>query len=161
MTTIRAATETDWPAIWALFQQVAAAGDVFAYDEQTPEATARKLWFDPPAYCFALEWNTQLAGTYYIRPNQPGRGDHVANGGYMVAPAARGQGFARLLCEHSLATARSLGFTAMQFNFVVATNVAALRTWERCGFIVVGRLPGAFRHATLGSVDALVLFRKL
>jgi ribosomal protein S18 acetylase RimI-like enzyme len=54
-----------------------------------------------------------------------------------------------------------LGFRAMQFNFVVATNERAVRLWERLGFAVVGTLPGAFRHQRLGFVDALVMFKAL
>jgi ribosomal protein S18 acetylase RimI-like enzyme len=158
---IRQATEADWPQVWALFQSVAAAGDVFAYDESTTENVARKLWFDPPAVCFVAEIDGAFAGTYYVRPNQPGRGNHVANAGYMVAPTFRGRGLAVAMCEHSLDTARRLGFAAMQFNFVVSTNAAAVRAWERCGFAVVGRLPSAYRHKELGSVDALVMFREL
>ena len=158
---VREATAADWPHVWALFQSVAAAGDVFAYDESTPEEVARKLWFDAPAVCFVCEVGGAFAGTYYVRPNQPGRGGHVANAGYMIAPAFRGRGLAVALCEHSLEVARRLGFTAMQFNFVVSTNAAAVHAWERCGFAVVGRLPGAYRHGELGLVDALVMFRIL
>lgn len=158
---IRPAAEADWPAVWELFRLAAHAGDVFAYDESTAEETARKLWFDPPAACFVAEVEGRFAGTYYVRPNQPGRGNHVANGGYMVAPEFRGRGVARRMCEHSLGTARGLGFTAVQFNYVVSTNAAAVRTWEACGFAVVGRLPGAFRHRELGFVDVLVMFRAL
>jgi ribosomal protein S18 acetylase RimI-like enzyme len=44
---------------------------------------------------------------------------------------------------------------------VVSTNERAVRTWQRCGFEIVGRLPGAFRHPRAGDVDALVMFRKL
>lgn len=161
MPKIREAIETDWPAIWALFRAVVAAGDAFAYDEETTEETARKLWFDPPATCCVAEENGLVVGTYFVRPNQPGRGNHVANGGYMVAPEVRGQGLARALCEHSLETARRLGFTAMQFNYVVATNTAAVRVWEACGFAVAGRLPGAFRHKELGLGDVLVMYRAL
>jgi GNAT superfamily N-acetyltransferase len=161
MRTIREATEADWPQVWALFQGVAASGNVFAYDEGTTEATARRLWFDPPAVCFVCEVDGAFAGTYYVRPNHPGRGSHVANAGYMVAPAFRGRGLAVAMCEHSLETARRLGFTAMQFNFVVSVNAAAVRAWEKCGFAVVGRLPGAFRHRELGAVDALVMYRAL
>jgi RimJ/RimL family protein N-acetyltransferase len=160
MPTIRAAIDSDWPVVWSLFRAAAASGDVFAYDEHTTEETARKLWFEPPAACFVVE-EGGIAGTYYIRPNQPGRGDHVANGGYIVAPHARGKGLAQRMCEHSIETARRLGFRAMQFNYVVATNAAAVRTWERCGFAVVGRLPGAFRHKDLGPVDVLVMYRAL
>jgi ribosomal protein S18 acetylase RimI-like enzyme len=49
----------------------------------------------------------------------------------------------------------------MQFNLVVSTNERAIRLWERLGFIIVGRLPGAFRHRTSGFVDAFVMFKQL
>jgi L-amino acid N-acyltransferase YncA len=161
MLTIRAATDSDWPAIWNMFREVTAAGDVFAYDENTPEDVARELWAQPPARAFVAELEGRVAGTYYVRPNQPGRGAHVANAGYMVASDARGKGLASALCEHSLAAARELGFQAMQFNYVVSTNTAALRVWEKHGFAIVGRLPRAFRHDALGLVDVLVLYREL
>ena len=144
-----------------MFFQVARSGDVFAYDEATPETVARKLWFDPPARAWIAERDGSSLGTYYIRPNHPGRGAHVANAGYIVRPESRGTGLARLMCNHSIETARRLGYRAMQFNYVVSTNEAAVHVWETCGFEIVGRLPGAFRHVTLGYVDALVFFRML
>jgi ribosomal protein S18 acetylase RimI-like enzyme len=49
----------------------------------------------------------------------------------------------------------------MQFNFVISSNTRAVALWESMGFEVVGRLPGAFQHPTLGFVDALVMFRSL
>src|SRR5688572_22528970 len=104
--TVRETIATDWPAIWELFRQAAAAGDVFAYDETTPEKVARKLWVEPPSRAFVVEHDGKLLGTYYVRPNQPGRGAHVANGGYLVATEARGKGLASALCEHSLETAK-------------------------------------------------------
>ena len=60
-----------------------------------------------------------------------------------------------------IAAEREQGFRAMQFNFVVSSNQRAVRLWERLGFAVVGRLPGAFRHPRLGFVDALVMFKTL
>lgn len=159
--TIREATEADWPAVWDLFRAVCAAGDVFAYDEATTEETARKLWFDPPAVGYVAEVGGELLGTYFLRPNQPGRGSHVANGGYMVAEAARGRGVASAMCEHSIAEAKRLGYRAMQFNYVVSTNTAAVRTWRTFGFAVAATLPGAFRHKTLGFVDVFVMYREL
>jgi len=108
----------------------------------------------------AVEGET-LLGTYFIKANQPGLGSHVCNCGYVVSPAASGRGVATALCEHSQQFAREQGFRAMQFNFVVATNERAVKLWERMGFAVVGRLPGAFRHLRLGYVDALVMFKSL
>jgi len=100
-------------------------------------------------------------GTYYLRANHGGGGAHVCNCGYMTAPAAAGRGIARQMCEHSLGHARERGFRAMQFNFVVANNVRAVRLWESLGFATVGRLPKAFDHPVEGMIDALVMYRQL
>ena len=154
---IRPATAQDEDAIWSLFQEVVRAGDVFAFDETTRRAEALKLW--NPAHMAVVEG--EVVGSYYVKPNQPGRGAHVCNAGYMVSERARGRGIGRALAEHSLEEARRLGYRAMQYNFVVATNTGALALWQKLGFEVVGRLPGAFRHPRLGLVDALVLYRLL
>jgi hypothetical protein len=65
------------------------------------------------------------------------------------------------MLDHSLGRARERGFRAMQFNFVVSTNTRAVKTWEANAFEIVGRLPQAFHHPTLGYVDALVMYRQL
>jgi len=49
----------------------------------------------------------------------------------------------------------------MQFNFVVSTNERAVRLWQSLGFEIVGTLPGAFEHPSLGYVDAYVMFREV
>jgi len=85
----------------------------------------------------------------------------VANCGYITDPAVAGKGVARRMAEHSIELARSQGFRAMQFNFVVSTNERAVRLWQSLGFEIVGRLPLAFRHPSLGYVDALVMFQAL
>lgn len=79
----------------------------------------------------------------------------------MTHPAASGKGIASALCSESLRQAKERGFLAMQFNFVVSTNERAIRLWQRFGFEIVGRLPGAFLHPELGYFDALVLYRRL
>jgi ribosomal protein S18 acetylase RimI-like enzyme len=63
--------------------------------------------------------------------------------------------------EHCLEEARRLGFRAMQFNFVVSTNQAAIRLWESLGFEIVATLPGAFRHSAKRFVDVYIMFRRL
>jgi ribosomal protein S18 acetylase RimI-like enzyme len=102
-----------------------------------------------------------VLGTYYIRPNQNAGGAHVANCGYMVAEGARGRGVATALYEHSVEHARRRGFRALQFNLVIASNDVAARLWQKLGMRMVGTLPGAFRHPTLGYVDAYVMYRDL
>jgi ribosomal protein S18 acetylase RimI-like enzyme len=84
----------------------------------------------------------------------------VANCGYVTA-AAQGRGLARMMCDHSIERAKARSFRAMQFNFVVATNENAVRSWQSCGFEIVGQLPDAFLHPRLGYVDASVMYRAL
>jgi ribosomal protein S18 acetylase RimI-like enzyme len=102
-----------------------------------------------------------VIGTYKLKPNQPGLGNHVCNCGYVVSPHARGRGIASALCEHSQTEAQTMGYLAMQFNLVVSSNEVAVRLWQKLGFRIIGTLPGAFRHSQLGFVDAYVMYKHL
>ena len=159
---IRPATQADEDAIWGIFHAVVAPGDTYAFDAQMPREEALAYWFraDTRTYV-AVGEDGQVVGTYILKPNQPALGAHVANAAFMVSPAARGCGVGRRMGEHCLAEARRLGFRAMQFNFVVSTNEAAVRLWQQLGFEIVGTLPGAFRHAGRGFVDVYVMFQSL
>jgi L-amino acid N-acyltransferase YncA len=160
---IRLADDADWPGIWSIFRVVVSSGDTYAYDPDTPEEEARRLWTAAPARAYVAvdPESGAVAGTYTVRPNQPGLGSHVANAGFMVAPGLSGRGTGRALGEHALAEARRLGFEAMQFNFVVSTNERAVWLWQALGFAIVGTVPGAFRHRGLGPVDVHVMHRRL
>jgi ribosomal protein S18 acetylase RimI-like enzyme len=161
MPEIRPFRESDWSAVWPLLRATFAAGDTYSFAPDISEADARRVWIDTPAATFVTVDGEQLLGTYFLKPNQPGLGDHVCNCGYVVDAAAQSRGIAARMCEHSQQWAVSHGFRAMQFNFVVSTNERALRLWQRLGFEIVGRLPGAFRHREKGFVDALVMFKTL
>jgi len=158
---IRAIDAAEFPIVWPLFRSVIAAGDTYSYPPDMSLADARTLWTTQPARPFVAERDGRVLGCYLLKPNQPGLGDHVANASYMVAAEARGQGVASAMCEHSLQQARRAGFNAMQFNFVVASNTTAVRLWQRHGFDIVGRVPAAFRHATLGPTDIYIMHRLL
>jgi RimJ/RimL family protein N-acetyltransferase len=159
---IREYRESDWPGTWPILEQTVRAGDTYAFSPQSTEEEIRNVWVELPAKTFvACDPDGGILGTYFIKPNQPALGAHVCNCGYVVSPKGQGRGIASLMCEHSQAQALAMGFRAMQFNFVVATNTRAIRLWERLGFSVVGRLPGAFNHQRLGYVDALVMFKQL
>jgi ribosomal protein S18 acetylase RimI-like enzyme len=43
----------------------------------------------------------------------------------------------------------------------VSSNERAVRLWQRFGWEIAGRLPGAFRHPTRGYVDAYVMYRNV
>ena len=162
MLVIREFREADWPTLWPMLRETFRAGDTYTFSPESTEEDIHTAWIEVPARTFvACDDEGHVLGTCFIKANQPGLGDHVCNCGYVVAPAAQGQGVASRMCEHSQVQALALGFRAMQFNFVVASNTRAIRLWERLGFSVVGRLPGAFHHRRLGFVDALVMFKPL
>lgn len=126
------------------------------------EADAREYWVQTPKWTYAArDERGVLVGTFYIRPDQGGLGDHICNCGYVVAPAARGRGVGAELALYSQAAARQHGFNGMRYNLVVATNKPALRAWEKCGMQIVGTVPKAFRHKDLGLVDAHIMYKWL
>jgi ribosomal protein S18 acetylase RimI-like enzyme len=161
MITIRPMTLADFEAFWPTFQAVVAAQETYAYAPDLTREQAQHLWLEYPLRTLIAEEDGVLLGSYYLKANAAGPGSHVSNCGYMVTPAARGRGVARLMCEHSQQLALDEGFEAMQFNSVVATNEVAVALWQKLGFEVVGRLPRAYRHAKLGLVDCLVMYKWL
>ena len=159
---IRPATDADFDAMWSIFSAHVAAGETYTFTPELGREAAYAYWLGPNVSSFvAVLGNERVLGMYRITPNQAGRGAHVANGSYMVSPTAQGAGVGRLLGEHSLDEARRQGYLAMQFNFVVSTNAAAVQLWKNLGFSIVGTLPKAFRHSRLGYVDAYVMYQLL
>lgn len=160
---IRRLRAGDWAGVWAILEPIFRAGETYALSSEISEEDARRTWTDPPNEVFVAvdETEGELLGTYYLRPNHDGPGDHVCNCGYAVSVSARGRGVASLMCRHSQQHGAASGFRAMQFNLVAASNEAAVRLWGGLGFEIVGTLPGAFRHPRLGFVDAYVMFKPL
>ncbi|WP_246880833.1 GNAT family N-acetyltransferase [Chromobacterium violaceum] len=158
---IRLMEPRDFAVFWPVFHEVVSARETYAFDPDMDQEAARRLWCEAPLETWLAEEDGQLLGSYFLKANAAGPGGHVGNCGYMVAPAARGKGVARAMCEHSQQRARERGFLALQFNSVVATNAAAVALWQKLGFDVVGRLPRAYRHAAHGLVDCLVMYKWL
>lgn len=158
---LRRAEPADFDAIWPLLRDVFRAGTTYAVDPAISKDDARNYWMTAARATYVAENDGCIVGTYYIRTNQPGGGAHICNCGYIVSPAARGQGLAAQMCDHSQQQARALGYMAMQFNFVLASNAGALRLWRRLGFAIVGTIPDAFDHPTEGMVDAYVMYKRL
>lgn len=158
---IRKATPSDAAAIAAIIVPIIREGATYTLDPDMSESEILAYWMGSEKETFVAEEDGAVLGTYYMRPNQAGGGRHVCNCGYMTHAAATGRGIARRMCEHSLKHARSRGYRAMQFNFVVSTNERAVRLWQSLGFAIVGRLTAAFRHPVHGYVDALVMYQVL
>jgi ribosomal protein S18 acetylase RimI-like enzyme len=161
MLDVRKAEVGDAAAIAAIILPTIRDGATYTLDPNMSEGEALAYWLAPDKETFIAEEEGVALGTYFMRANQGGGGRHVCNCGYMTKAQAMGRGVARRMCEHSLTHARSRGYRAMQFNFVVSTNERAVRLWQSLGFEIVGRLPGAFKHPAGAYVDAFVMYRQL
>lgn len=159
---IRNALESDKSAVWEIIRKVIAGGDTYVFDpDSSEEAIIEQYWFTPEKHTYVAEENGEILGTYWIKTNQPGLGDHVGNGAYMVSPEAIGKGIGKMMAEHSIEEARRLGFKSIQFNFVVKSNEVAVKLWKSVGFAVIGEIPDAFRHKQNGLTNAYIMYRKL
>jgi GNAT superfamily N-acetyltransferase len=100
-----------------------------------------EYWLEsrPVVVVASTDSGREIVGSYFLRPNGYGRAAHVANGGYFVVTEHRGWGIGAALVHHSMELAVTLGFDALQFNFVFASNPAR-HLYDRLGFTVVGRV---------------------
>src|SRR6187551_3901751 len=158
---IRPAVYADHERIWQTLEPTIRAGESVALERDMTQASALDYWCSARHEAFVAEQEGTIVGTYYLRANQAGGGAHVANSVYVVSPSATGRGIAQAMCEHSLSHARARGFLAMQLNFVLSSEERRLKLWQRAGFKIVGTLPKAFRHPSLGLIDAFILQRDL
>ena len=159
MMDIRKAEASDFTQIWEILHETFLQGDTYTFSPDTTKEEAYHLWMEMPLATYVAIKNDQIVGTYFIKPNQPSLGAHVCNVGYVTANKARRKGIGRSMCEHSLEVAKTYGFKAMQYNFVVSTNHSAIELWKKCGFNIVGTLHNAFNHRNVGLVDAYVMYQ--
>lgn len=161
MAEIRKAVPHDKPAIWQIIKAVIAGGDTYVFAPDASEEEMMAYWFTPDKHNYVAVDDGEVVGIYWLRANNPGLGAHVGNGAYMVSPAAKGKGIGKQMAEHSIEEARRLGFTAIQFNFVVKSNTVAVNLWKSVGFEVIGEIPDAINHSKNGLTNAYIMYRKL
>lgn len=158
---ISTATYDAFDSIWAMLETTVREGATYALDRDMSFEQARAYWFAPGNHVFVATYGGVAAGSFFVRANARGGGAHVANAGFLTAPQFRGRGIARAMGEEALAVAKKLGFSAMQFNFVVAANASAVHLWQSLQFQIVGTLPAAFALPDGGFSDVLVMYRYL
>lgn len=109
------------------------------------------------------DWARECLGSFYIKPNYPGRSSHVCNAGFLVTDAARNRGVGRLMGESYLEWAPRLGYTYSVFNLVFETNVVSCRIWDALGFKRIGRVKGAGNLKSYPGqlIDAIIYGRDL
>jgi len=161
MLDIRPANAADKPAIWQIIKAVIAGGDTYVFAPDASEDEMMAFWFTSDKYNYVAEIDGEIVACFWLRANNPGLGKHVGNAAYMVSPTAHGKGFGKQIALWSLDEARRLGFTAMQFNFVVKSNKYAVKLWQDVGFEIIGEIPDAMIHSKNGPTNAYIMYRKL
>ncbi len=102
----------------------------------------------------------QAMGSVYIKPNFPGRCDHLCNGGFLVHPEHRSKGVARILANAFEKCAAALGYRAAIFNLVFVDNPYSISLWQSLGYEQIGRIPDAKRTEDGQFVDALMFYKR-
>ena len=159
--TIRVATKEDEEGLWNILEPMIRKGGAYVFLLDKSKKSLMDYWLGTEKTTFAVERGGELVGTFYLKANQEGLGDHVCNAGFVVAQEAEGQGLGRWMGTIALEEAKNRGYLAMQFNFVIQTNEPAVHLWKSLGFSVLGEIPEAYRHPKLGLVSALIFYKKL
>lgn len=151
-------------------------GDTYPMVEPMPLEKYATYWFQNFAAIMLLgtidgaeqvvegkDWSKECLGSFYIKPNYPGRSSHVCNAGFLVTDAARNRGVGRLMGESYLDWAPKLGYTYSVFNLVYETNVASCKIWDGLGFKRIGRVKGCGNLKSYPDrlVDAIIFGRDL
>ena len=155
---VRAYTPDDLPAMIRIWNEVVEDGVAFPQEELLDEITGAEFFAAQTYNAVAVEKTSgQVIGLYILHPNNVGRCGHICNASYAVERAARGLHAGEALVSDCLRQGRAHGFRVLQFNAVVATNLAARRLYERLGFTQLGTIPGGFRMAD-GRYEDICLY---
>lgn len=142
----------DMVRIW---NQVVEDGVAFPQEDFLTEETGREFFARQDTCGAAVNETGRVVGMYILHPNNIGRCGHLANASYAVSREERGAGVGRALVEHSLKTAKEMGYRIMQFNAVVRSNLAARNLYLNMGFIPLGTIFDGFRMKD-GTYEAIV-----
>jgi len=145
----------DHARLFEVFRRVVEQGDGFPQAPPLSRQTFDDLWTSPIPVVIAARVGGTLAGAYYLKPNFAGRASHIANAGYVVSEDLRGRGVGRAMVEDSIRRAPELGFDAIQFNLVFASNPAR-SLYEELGWREIGRVPDA-----VGDEEAVIYWRRV
>jgi GNAT superfamily N-acetyltransferase len=152
---LRLATVDDHGELFAAYSEIVESGAGFPHEPPLARDDFDDYWIAHSSALWIARAGGQLVGAYYLKPNFVGKAAHIANAGYFVVESFRRRGLGRTMVEHSLPEARRLGFDALQFNLVFASNPARA-LYRRLGFVEVGRIPAA-----VDGEDAVIYWRSL
>lgn len=160
---IRPTAQGDRAALLSITRDLIRDADTYAFDPDISDAALWDYWVpkDDKGAGYVIARGDDIGGLFVIKQNQPGPGAHVANASFAVSKAHRGHGLGRKMGEAALHLAPTLGFKQMQFNIVLASNIAALHLWRSLGFEDIGRIPKGFCRPDGSYDDFFIMHRFL
>lgn len=133
-------TSKDEEVVKELLNDRIEEGESWPFSERLGDREFRNYFFAHTALVARLK-DGRVIGAFYCKPNFPGRCSHYCNGGFLTHPDWRRRGVANAMVTTYLRVARDLGFHAVLFNLVFASNISSVRLWEKFGFTRIGVLP--------------------
>ena len=127
-----------------IWNQIVEEGNAFPQKETMEELEGIEFFQSQSYTGIAVNEKGETVGLYILHPNNVGRCGHICNASYAVEKNARGQHVGEALVLDCMAKAKEIGFSILQFNAVVATNIAALSLYEKLGFSKLGVIPKGF-----------------
>ncbi len=145
--------EKDFEQAYALFEQMMDEGRSWPFDNKSTPEFYRGYYIKDGAFVVrALTADAknniaagQVLGTFYVKPNWPGRSSHICNGGFITHVNARRMGVATAMGRYYLRFAHALGYDGSMFNLVYANNMPSIKIWLKLGFKINGVVPRAGR----------------
>lgn len=143
---VREYTEKDLPEMAEIWNEVVEEGIAFPQEQYLDLKSARELFASQTYTAVAADKETdKVYGLYILHPNNIGRCGHIGNASYAVKSEHRGIHIGEKLVLDCIAQGRGKGFSLLQFNAVVASNIHARHLYERLGFVHLGTVPEGFR----------------
>ncbi|TPX32846.1 hypothetical protein SmJEL517_g04122 [Synchytrium microbalum] len=134
-------------------------GSTYPQENGLDRAQFEAYFLSYDAFVLIRDSDQAVLGTFYVKPNYPGRCSHICNAGFLVMPEFRNLGIGKVLCEAFLILAPKLGYLSSVFNLVFENNTASVRLWRSYGFEEVGRIPKAGRlKNSVERIDAIVFY---
>ena len=129
-----------------IWNEVVEDGIAFPQEELLTLETGRDFFAAQTYNAVAEDTDTgAVLGLYILHPSNIGRCGHICNASYAVSRNTRGLHIGEKLVSDCLVQGKLHGFSIMQFNAVVASNIHARHLYERLGFIPLGTIPKGFR----------------
>ena len=145
MISVRPYKNENLPGMISVWNEVVEDGIAFPQEELLTEKTGT-AFFAEQSYCrVAVDDSGEVVGLYILHPNNVGRCGHICNASYAVRTKRRGQHIGEKLVLDCIAQAKELGFSILQFNAVVESNIHARHLYERIGFNQLCVIPKGFR----------------